>query len=800
MKDVPPRGGDRKTSSAPSRLVPYPVEGSVDRLDFEDPWVLDLHPERGWPDAIRARRIVGIAASKGTGKTHAIETWAKKMLDGDPSFQLTVITHRIALGEQLAERFSAAFYRDHRSPRDAERTARTARCLVVSAQSLGKFRARRFDQGMLVVDEAKQVLRALVTPGQGNGIAPGNRRQILDNFLTAVRQSQRTYLLDADLSPQILDRIAALTDIPRTKCLFVRNHFVPERGAVVELPTREALFERLRDTARRSKCLAMSTSKAEAERVDMRLKRAGVKTLLITAGTRATEGVQAFLKDPVDGARDVDVVISSPAIGTGYSLDTLDDSQPLFEFVFLDGLPNRMHVEDLLQMIARVRGDPTVLFYIPRPDEDEAKEPVPTEQEIVDYTFRTWLSTGGKIVAHPDHVQDPRAYALAFFQDLLSLNAFFEHDRLAVNRVARDEFVRRADADGYMVETCEPGRHTKEQKDRRRDAKDAHRDAQVDARTCGLAGEPGEGDEGAARAKRDREVLGRKSDEEFGEKDRPEVELLVDFGEDRILLAELVGSDDGRWRALGLDRAEHGYRRRVVDMESTEMDEEGLGEVLSTKDEYRQRHTLAITPLDARNAILRALLVVMMLKSAGTTPADVLAGRFSFDRDLLLAEFLPLARQYRLALKKHFDITVNPTGDARLVRAMKTLLRQICVTTEEERDGKRRVQVASPHPALQAILARRKAQRERPSTDPIGTNDLDIDEGVDGRRVPDVSSYRDPAKVHRDIEDALDEMMAAMKDSTGEGEPRPKRRQRTGKARAKRGRPGGPPAQGPHKP
>jgi hypothetical protein len=723
MNDVPHGGAGRNAAVSFGPIQPYGVEGSVDRIDFSNQWVGEVQPGRGWLDAVRGRRLVGIAAPKGTGKTQALRAWAARMFERHLDAQLTVLTHRIALGDRLAEDFGGAFYRDHMG-KSSRGVARTAKCLVVSAQSLGKFADRVFEDNIVVIDEAKQVFRAVATPGEDNGIPRDKRNQILANVLAVIRRAKRTYLLDADLSAELTALIGELAGVPREDCLHVRNLYVPERGTAHELPTREALYEDLRSTASIGEsCLAMSTSRAEAERVDQRLRSEGYRTLLITGTTRDGEAVKAFLADPNAEMSEVDVVIASPVIGTGVSLEGPDGSGPLFQHVFLDGVTNRMHIEDLLQMVARVRGNPDVHFHVPWPDTGTEKEPVPSPEQIAEFTERSWRGAGKKIAQQPNHVQDARAYAPDRFRQLLRLHGFLEHDRRVTLREARHEIVRRMGADGYTVVACERGEHTKDQKRARDAAFKNHREAKVSA-LAEVLSKPGgacSGEDGV-QADKARWLLGMEKDEVLGEDQRHLAELALDHRED-ILNAELVATAEGFWRALAIDRTDHGYVRREESVFGETDEETGIAEALFTHEEHRQLVNRTVTPLDARYAMFRAKLITMLLAAAGTNPAEVFAGQYSFRSEDLAGAFLATARNYRLALKKYLDIDVNVKGEARPVSPMKTLLRRICVGAEKEKDGKQVVWIAVPHPALAEVLARRATRRDGRKTDPIGTKD-----------------------------------------------------------------------------
>ncbi|MEM8715235.1 MAG: plasmid replication protein, CyRepA1 family [Cyanobacteria bacterium P01_G01_bin.4] len=169
-------------------------------------------------------RIVAVKAAKGTGKTHAIAETVQALIEKD--HKILVLTHRIPLAEELANRFGI----DHVSEL---RTSATQGMLgyVLCIDSLHKdsqaqFNPNHWEDAIIIVDETSQVLWHLLnssTLAKKRSTILENLKELID---VAINYSDgRLILADADLSQREIDFFSKLA--PGAETFTIENEWKP---------------------------------------------------------------------------------------------------------------------------------------------------------------------------------------------------------------------------------------------------------------------------------------------------------------------------------------------------------------------------------------------------------------------------------------------------------------------------------------------------------------------------------------------------------------------------------------------
>jgi hypothetical protein len=304
----------------------YPVDLRVTTHDLSTLNLQDF-PDEG---------ILAIASGKGTGKTkfiaQAIASTGNVLSAG----------HRVAFMRNLCERLRLDYRGDldktnGRFITGASYTLRIGFCV----DSLLAIDPEQFRGCDLVVDEVVQVLRHLLT--SSTCAKDGKRPALLARFQQLVRSSRRVIVADADLDNASLRYLQDLRSDPsgiseaareagvNAPVFLIQNDYQVASYPVefIECPTRSVIVKKLllsvsklqlgkvvlvvTDTKKASKLIAAQIQKQYAH----------LRVLVINSETSSCEAEREFitLPDAVLARGEYDVVIASPSMATGVSIE-----------------------------------------------------------------------------------------------------------------------------------------------------------------------------------------------------------------------------------------------------------------------------------------------------------------------------------------------------------------------------------------------------------------------------------------------------------------------------------------------
>lgn len=618
-------------------------------------------------------QLVGLRAQMGTGKTEAVASrWKGK--------KVVAVAHRVSLVHSLAGRLGTDSYDDVRWTDHAAKVDHIthAERLATTVQSLHKLADRTWNGSILIIDEVTQVLRTLGIgprghhPGRGHrdGIAPHRRDQLLRILLRAMREADQVWLLDAHLEWWHFDLLSSLSEIPLEDCILLKNARVPARSDAIEYPTRGALLDSaLAISEAGERVLWTTSSRNNAMEVAKRLREAGRKTLLVTAETREVAAVENWLRDPQGAGTTYDVVVASPSIGTGISLDTAPDGSPMFPHVFHHGHLHGLHMDDHLQAIHRVRGAPRLHWWCSR--RRSAKKNPPPSPLAIGQGLKQRLVESGHLVEGLAGVQGGPDPQLRRWLPLLALHGQVEHDRRMSICGGHHTMAKRLQLAGWTVKRCPPAAETDAQKAERQAVRAALLDERLkrvrsatlppgpDADVAEIAHWNSLSAEDKAAGKEAAMLLDTLALEELPTTDGPELDAIVWAIDERKLctlpLAELVLGGDACTHAAEADLHEFGYER--------------VGQLVRR---WRDR---AWSPVDLRHNMMRRQLVVSAIKAAGGSPEMLLSGPgMTYDKKSL-AGFVAWASPQSKELKALVDVTAPTANGAS--RSFRTLMERL---------------------------------------------------------------------------------------------------------------------------
>ena len=295
--------------------------------------------------------IIGIESGKGTGKTkytHSLIQGVEKVLAGG---------HRVALMRNLSYRLGLDYKGDLDKAQGkfiagAGYTLRIGFCV----DSLLWFNPNDFAGCDLVLDEVVQVIRHLLT--SSTCAKDGKRPALLARLRELVRVARRVIVADADLDNATLHYLQELRG-DNEPVFLIRNAYKlqgydvrflqsPDRGTI----TAELLCDI--KTLETGKLLyvstdSLSTSESLARVIEQKYPEKRV--LVVNSKTSGDEDEQEFMQKPDTVLDRYDIIICSPSVATGVSIEAQDIIQRVYG-IFL-GVSSTD--ADIAQSLGRVR-------------------------------------------------------------------------------------------------------------------------------------------------------------------------------------------------------------------------------------------------------------------------------------------------------------------------------------------------------------------------------------------------------------------------------------------------------------
>ena len=380
-----------------------------------------------------------VKAPKGAGKTEALN----RILDRTRSTILMV--HRRTLTRQTCKRLGLPCYLDLRN-------VNSSGGLGVCFDSIGRT-DRTYD--LVIIDEVEQVLAHILS----STISNGERAVLFRRFVTILRAAKYVVALDADIgwvSFITLTRLMTgnladptqgdLFEETRREVRLYLNVSKPGTGKKVQLYKSKAeLVENMLATlAQGKRVFVAANSKRLADSISalVREKLPNCRQLLITADTANGEAQRRFLEAPAQEALNYDVIITSPAAGTGLDI-TFPQQAELIDVVFGFCEADITTHWDFDQHISRVRQPGAVKLWIsPRRLYYETHADV-IRRELLEGPLRAHLALGQDGTRARDHIaQDPLV-------EMATLSV--SQERGSKNNI-REKFIRHKEKQGFTIE------------------------------------------------------------------------------------------------------------------------------------------------------------------------------------------------------------------------------------------------------------------------------------------------------------------------------------------------------------
>jgi len=305
-----------------------------------------------------------LRSAKGTGKTYTFKQWC----DQNPFKSVLVLTHRQSLAWGLANRLNAGLtdpddrFLCYLDPERAHEVA-TAERVVISLDSLHKIGNARFDA--VIWDESEQGVRHYAGGTMGEKVV-----ESLGTLQRVLRQAETVVCADADLGALTVEQLRRCR--PGHRPRLIDNTYQTAAGRTLRLLPRNTLTDVAMAELQRggsayictnSKSYALdlrgvllhhlagiSTEAAAADRQLIYPMPDGRRLITITSDNSGDPETHEFIGSINDRLQPGDILITSPTIGTGVSIERT------FDHVFFKFTGNSPTIpEDCSQQLFRVR-------------------------------------------------------------------------------------------------------------------------------------------------------------------------------------------------------------------------------------------------------------------------------------------------------------------------------------------------------------------------------------------------------------------------------------------------------------
>jgi hypothetical protein len=292
------------------------------------------------------RGVMAVKAPMATGKTQLIG-WPFVQDAKANGLSIMAIAHRVTLISELSSRLGLPDYRALENGQLAEKNG-CAVCLPSTTR--GDIAEALPAPECLFIDEIAQVLQFLAEPMCASGMA--DNRGVYNRLVQLVRDARAVVVADADLDARTIAFLEKARPNERFTIVEVEAQPTGKR-ALVTSDTGKVLDAVTIELLGGGKVWLACEGARKAAAFAAHFEATGAKVICITADTKLDPAPARFLENPEAESLEYDLVISSPAISSGLSIE--HKGSPHFTLGAYIGAGTAIRPEDAKQQLGRVR-------------------------------------------------------------------------------------------------------------------------------------------------------------------------------------------------------------------------------------------------------------------------------------------------------------------------------------------------------------------------------------------------------------------------------------------------------------
>ena len=330
--------------------------------------------------------VVVIASPMHTAKSVMI----RRFREANKNLRFLFVSPRISLCAKDTLALNATPYRDIVRVKNPDKN-----CFTTVLNSMTVQRVMEWNPEVVVLDEVVQILEDMMQSGTMN---LQERGEVLRAMTYALGHARIVIASDADANHRVMAMIKAMTPNVNNKFAFIENTYRVQRGKKIELPSREHLLAQILTSATADKKEGKTTqvycsSKNEAEVVAKVAKSRNeeLRILLVTADTSGEDDVSVYLSSPDSQMNKWDLVVASPTITSGISIETENVGD-----IFLCGMVGSIGTRHMRQQVCRARKAKKLYWFC----ENQTVSPYRAEEALYGDMLDGFISVQQEYMAH----------------------------------------------------------------------------------------------------------------------------------------------------------------------------------------------------------------------------------------------------------------------------------------------------------------------------------------------------------------------------------------------------------------
>jgi hypothetical protein len=305
-------------------------------------------------------RLVGVASGKGTGKTESLVNYVASIVE--KGYQVYLVSHRVQLCQDICRRLGLTYVDDRGSKSNGygfvvDSFHKFGKCSRTITDTYSFLNDENCLPYYVVIDEVEQVLWHLLNSSTE---VKSRRCEVISNFEKLLRNSNQAIALDADLTDVSMSYLKSSIGCLTDEIITIKNDYKGNGYEFYSYDQQTELVSEIYKSLDNGDKIFIATdsqklsAKLSTQNLELLIKKKypHIKILRIDSesiadSNNAACGIIPHLNEVISG---YDIVLASPSIGTGVSIDIRGHFSKVFGI-----FKGKQSENSVRQMLMRVR-------------------------------------------------------------------------------------------------------------------------------------------------------------------------------------------------------------------------------------------------------------------------------------------------------------------------------------------------------------------------------------------------------------------------------------------------------------
>jgi hypothetical protein len=276
-------------------------------------------------------RLVGVASGKGTGKTESLVSYVASIVD--KGYQVYLVSHRVQLCQDICRRLGLTYVDDRGSKSSGygfviDSFHKFGKCGHSITDTYSFLNDENCLPYYVVIDEVEQVLWHLLNSSTE---VKSHRCEVIGNFEKLLKNSNQAIALDADLTDVSMSYLKSSIGCNQNEIVTIKNDYKGNGYEFYSYDQQTELVAEIFNSLDNGEKIFIATdsqklsAKLSTQNLELLIKKkySHLKILRIDSESIADSnnpacGIIPHLNEVIS---EYDIVLASPSIGTGVSID-----------------------------------------------------------------------------------------------------------------------------------------------------------------------------------------------------------------------------------------------------------------------------------------------------------------------------------------------------------------------------------------------------------------------------------------------------------------------------------------------